>query len=67
MVDFVILLILAIALLAGYYRGVIYSAFSLALSVLSFSLALLLCTSLSGAFQKRQKGDPEAKMPDIGK
>ena len=54
MVDFVILLILAIALLAGYYRGVIYSAFSLALSVLSFSLALLLCTSLSGAFQKRQ-------------
>ena len=54
MVDLVILLILAIALLAGYYRGVVYSAISLGLSILSFGLALLLCTSLSGAFQKRQ-------------
>ena len=54
MVDLVILLILAIALLAGYYRGVIYSAISLGLSVLSFALALLLCTSLSGAVQRRQ-------------
>ena len=54
MVDLVILLILAIALLAGYYRGLIYSAISLGLSILSFSLALLLCTTLSGAVQKRQ-------------
>ena len=54
MVDLVILLILAIALLAGYYRGVIYSAVSLGLSLLSFALALLLCTSVSGAIQKRQ-------------
>jgi len=54
MVDLVILLILAIALLAGYYRGVVYAAISLGLSILSFGLALLLCTSLSGAFQKRQ-------------
>ena len=54
MVDLVILLILAIALLAGYYRGVVYSAISLGLSILSFGLALLLYTSLSGAFQKRQ-------------
>ena len=54
MVDLVILLILAIALLAGYYRGVVYSAISLGLSILSFGLALLLCTSLSGAFQKQQ-------------
>lgn len=54
MVDLVILLILAIALLAGYYRGVIYSAVSLGLSILSFALALFLCTSVSGAIQKRQ-------------
>ena len=54
MVDLVILLLLAIALLAGYYRGVIYSAISLGLSVLSFALALLLCTTLSGVVQKRQ-------------
>ena len=54
MVDLVILLILAIALLAGYYRGVVYSAVNLALSLLSFMLALLLCTTLSGLVQKRQ-------------
>jgi len=54
MVDLVILLILAIALLAGYYRGVIYSAINLGVSILSFVMALLLCTSLSGVVQKRQ-------------
>ena len=54
MVDLVILLILAITLLAGYYRGLVYSAVNLGLSLLSFALALLLCTTLSGAVQKRQ-------------
>ena len=54
MVDLVILLILAVALLAGYYRGLVYSAVNLGLSLLSFALALLLCTGLSGAVQKRQ-------------
>ena len=54
MVDLVILLILAIALLAGYYRGVVYSAINLGVSILSFVMALILCTSLSGAVQKRQ-------------
>ena len=54
MVDLVILLILAIALLAGYYRGVVYSAISLGMSILSFVLALMLCTTLSGLVQKRQ-------------
>ena len=54
MVDLVILLILAIALLAGYYRGMVYSAISLGLSILSFVMALLLCTTLSGLVQKRQ-------------
>ena len=54
MVDLVILLILAIALLAGYYRGMVYSAISLGLSILSFVMALFLCTTLSGLVQKRQ-------------
>ena len=54
MVDLIILLILAIALLAGYYRGMVYSAISLGLSLLSFVMALLLCTTLSGLVQKRQ-------------
>ncbi len=54
MVDLVILLILAIALLAGYYRGVVYSAINLGVSLVSFALALLLCTSLSGVVQKKQ-------------
>ena len=54
MVDLVILLILAIALLAGYYRGVIYSAINVGVSLLSFAMALLLCTTLSGVVQKRQ-------------
>ena len=54
MVDLVILLILAIALLAGYYRGVVYSAINLGVSLLSFALALALCTTLSGAVQKHK-------------
>ena len=54
MVDLVILLILAVALLAGYYRGVVYSAVNLGVSLLSFFLALMLCTAVSGVVQKRQ-------------
>lgn len=54
MVDLVILLILAIAVLAGYYRGVIYSALNLGLTILSFALALLMCTTLSTVVQRRQ-------------
>lgn len=55
MIDFVILLILALAILAGYYRGVIYSAVSLMLSLLSFLLALAFCPLVSGAIQKQDK------------
>ena len=57
MVDLVILLILAIALLAGYYRGVIYSAINVGVSILSFAMALLLCTTLSRVVQQRQRLD----------
>ena len=42
MVTAVILVILGICILAGYYRGVVYSAMSIGLTVLSFFLALLL-------------------------
>lgn len=53
MVDLVILLILAVAVLAGYYRGVVYSAISLGLTLVSFFLALLLIPVLAGSFKNR--------------
>lgn len=54
MIDFIILLILALAILAGYYRGVLYSAISLGLTVLSFLLALVCCPLLSHGIQKQE-------------
>lgn len=54
MIDFIILLILALCILAGYYRGVLYSAISLGLTVLSFLLALLCCPLLSHSIQKQE-------------
>lgn len=54
MIDFIILLILALCILAGYYRGVLYSAISLGLTVLSFMLALLCCPLLSHSIQKQE-------------
>ena len=42
MVTILILIILGVCILAGYYRGVIYSAVSIGLTLLSFFLALLL-------------------------
>jgi len=41
-VTVLILIILGVCILAGYYRGVIYSAVSIGLTLLSFFLALLL-------------------------
>lgn len=54
MIDFIILLILALCILAGYYRGVLYSAISLGLTVLSFLLALFCCPLLSHNVQKQE-------------
>ncbi|MDO4565290.1 MAG: CvpA family protein [Clostridia bacterium] len=54
MVDFLILLILGLAVLAGYYRGVVYSAISLGVTVLSFFLALLCIPMLTGSFKNRE-------------
>lgn len=48
MVTVLILVILGLCVLAGYYRGVIYSAVSLGLTLLSFFLALLLIPVITG-------------------
>ena len=53
MIDTVILVILAIALLAAYYRGTLYAALSFGLTVLSFFLALALCSPLAGVVKKQ--------------
>lgn len=53
MIDIVILVILAIALLSAYYRGTVYAALSFALTVLSFILALVLCSPLAGLIKKQ--------------
>ena len=47
MVTIPILVILGLCVLAGYYRGVIYSAVSIGLTILSFFLALLLIPVVS--------------------
>ena len=41
-ITILILVVLGLCILAGYYRGVIYSAVSIGLTLLSFFLALLL-------------------------
>jgi len=51
MIDFLIILILALAVLAGYYRGVLYSALSVGVTLVSLLLALLLIPAVSGAFR----------------
>lgn len=53
MIDIVIIVILAIALLAAYYRGTVYAALSFLLTVVSFVLALLLCSPLAGLVKKQ--------------
>ena len=47
MVTIPILVILGLCVLAGYYRGVIYSAISIGLTILSFFLALLLIPAVA--------------------
>lgn len=53
MIDIIILVILAIALLAAYYRGTVYAALSLLMTVVSFFLALMLCSPLAGLVKKQ--------------
>ncbi len=55
MVDFVILLILALSILAGYYRGVIFSAVNVLITVVAFFLALA-CIPMPASAVKQQEG-----------
>ena len=48
MVTVLILVILGLCILAGYYRGVVYSAVSIGLTLISFFLALLLIPVVAG-------------------
>lgn len=48
MITVPILIVLGLCILAGYYRGVIYSAISIGLTILSFFLALALIPAVSG-------------------
>ena len=52
MIDFIILFILALAILSAYYRGVLYSALSVGVTVLSLVLALLLIPTLGSVFRE---------------
>ncbi len=49
MVTVLILVILGLCILAGYYRGVVYSAISIGLTLISFFLALLLIPVVAGS------------------
>ncbi len=48
MITVPILIVLGLCILAGYYRGVIYSAISIGLTLLSFFLALAMIPAVSG-------------------
>ena len=54
MVTVPILIILGLCILAGYYRGVIYSAVSIGLTILSFFLALALIPVIAAPVRESQ-------------
>ncbi len=54
MVDLAILAILSLCVLAGYYRGTIYAAINVGLTVVSFFLALLLIPAASGIIKNSE-------------
>lgn len=55
MVDFVILLILALSILAGYYRGIVFSTVNVMMTVVAFFLALA-CIPMPASAVKNQEG-----------
>lgn len=55
MLDFVILLILALSVLAGYYRGIIFSSVNVMLTVVAFFLALA-CIPIPASAVKSREG-----------
>ena len=54
-VTILILVVLGLCILAGYYRGVIYSAVSIGLTLLSFFLALLLIPVVVSPVRESEK------------
>lgn len=54
MITVLILIILGLCILAGYYRGVIFSAVSLGLTLLSFFLALLMIPVVKEPVRKNE-------------
>ncbi len=55
MVTVLILVILGLCILAGYYRGVVYSAVSIGLTLISFFLALLLIPVVAGSVRQSKE------------
>ena len=51
MVDLVILILLGLCVLAGYYRGTIYAAINFGITILSFFLALILIPTIAGVIK----------------
>lgn len=54
MVDLAILVIISLCVLAGYYRGTIYAALNVGVTILSLLLALLLIPVVSGAVKSSE-------------
>ena len=54
-VTILILVVLGLCILAGYYRGVIYSAVSIGVTLLSFFLALLLIPVIASPVRESKK------------
>ncbi|MBR0425482.1 MAG: CvpA family protein [Clostridia bacterium] len=55
MVDLAILIIIALCVLAGYYRGTIYAAINLGITIVSLLLALLLIPAVAGIIQHSER------------
>ena len=55
MVDLAILVILALCVLAGYYRGTIYAAINFGVTVLSLLIALLLIPAVTGMVKQSDR------------
>ena len=52
MIDVAILIVFILCILAGYYRGTIYAAINIGITVLSFFLALLMVPAAAGIVKK---------------
>lgn len=54
MIDIVILVVLGLCILAGYYRGTVYSAISIGITLLSFFLSMLLIPLIAGGIRSTE-------------